>query len=206
MPSPRAFVVALIAGLVMAMLMAWQLTSSFRTQDEFGIIALALSAFAALTTLMFGVACWKGGSERWLGFAAIGLAVIAVAFSGFPRWMDAVDSQSTNPFPAGYRDAQIVLEFLAPALAADLIVWRMTLRNLRKARGADARMRWPWLAMLLTAAVVINPLGLDILNSAFFSSEQLSRNIWQPIAWIGIAALVALLLLEWWLRRRALKR
>jgi hypothetical protein len=135
MPPPRAFVTALIAGLVAAMLMAWQLTSSFRTQDEFGIIAVALAAFAAFTTLMFWAACWKGGSELWLGFAAVALAVIAVAFSGLPRWMDAVDSQSTNPFPAGYRDAQIVLEFLAPALATDLIVWRMTVRNLRRARG-----------------------------------------------------------------------
>jgi hypothetical protein len=206
MPPPRAFVAALIAGLVAAMLMAWQLTSSFRTQDEFGIIAVALAAFAAFTTLMFWAACWKGGSELWLGFAAIALAVIAVAFSGLPRWMDAVDSQSTNPFPAGYRDAQIVLEFLAPALTTDLIVWRMTVRNLRRARGADARMRWPWLAMLLTAAIVISPLGLDILHSAFFSSEQLSRNIWQPIAWIGIATLGALLLLEWYLRMRAGRR
>jgi hypothetical protein len=60
--------------------------------------------------------------------------------------------------------------------------------------------------MLLAAAVVINPLGLDVLNSAFFSGEQLSRNIWQPIAAIAVAILVALVLLEWCLRMLALKR
>jgi hypothetical protein len=60
--------------------------------------------------------------------------------------------------------------------------------------------------MLLVAILVLNPLGLDVLNAAFFSNEQLSRNIWQPIALIVIAILFALLLLEWFLRTLVLKR
>jgi hypothetical protein len=60
--------------------------------------------------------------------------------------------------------------------------------------------------MLLVAILVLNPLGLDVLTAAFFSNEQLSRNIWQPIALIVIAILFALLLLEWFLRTLVLKR
>ena len=60
--------------------------------------------------------------------------------------------------------------------------------------------------MLLVAILVLNPLGFDVLNAAFFSNEQLSRNIWQPIALIVIAILFALLLLEWFLRTLVLKR
>ncbi len=60
--------------------------------------------------------------------------------------------------------------------------------------------------MLLVAILVLNPLGLDVLNAAFFSNEQLSRSIWRPIAWIAIAILLALLLLEWFLRTLVLKR
>ena len=60
--------------------------------------------------------------------------------------------------------------------------------------------------MLLLAILVLNPLGLDVLNAAFFSNEQLSRNIWQPIALIAIAILSALLLVEWLLRTLVLKR
>jgi hypothetical protein len=60
--------------------------------------------------------------------------------------------------------------------------------------------------MLLVAILVLNPLGLDVLNAAFFSNEQLARNIWQPIALIVIAILFALLLLEWFLRTLVLKR
>ena len=55
------------------------------------------------------------------------------------------------------------------------------------------RTRWPWVTALLAAVVMLNPVGLDIVYSAFFSGEQLSRNIGGPIAWTGIA-LAALVL------------
>jgi hypothetical protein len=60
--------------------------------------------------------------------------------------------------------------------------------------------------MLLAAALVLNPLGLDVLNTAFLSNEQLSRSIWQPIALIAIGILLALSILEWFLRALVLKR
>jgi hypothetical protein len=59
---------------------------------------------------------------------------------------------------------------------------------------------------LLAAAVVLNPIGLDIFYSAFLSSEQLSRNIWGSIAWIGMAILAMTVLLEWIVRTLILKR
>ena len=56
--------------------------------------------------------------------------------------------------------------------------------------------------MILAAIAVLNPLGLDIIHAAFFSGEQLSHNIWQPIA-LGAALIFALLItLEWWIRRK----
>jgi hypothetical protein len=60
--------------------------------------------------------------------------------------------------------------------------------------------------MLLAAALVLNPLGLDVVNTAFLSNEQLSRSIWQPIALIAIGILLALSILEWFLRALVLKR
>ncbi len=68
------------------------------------------------------------------------------------------------------------------------------------------RTRWPWLTALLAAAVALNPLGLDIVYSAFLSGEQLSRNIWKSIALIGMAILAAIVLLEWAVRTLILKR
>ena len=68
------------------------------------------------------------------------------------------------------------------------------------------RTRWPWMTMLLAAAAVLNPIGMDVIYGAFLTGEQLSRNIWQPIAWIAIAVLATLVLLEWTLRKLILRR
>ena len=66
--------------------------------------------------------------------------------------------------------------------------------------------RWPWITMLLAAVAAFNPLGLDIIQTAFFSGEQLSRNIWQPIVLCAAAIFAALIGLEWWIRRRLMAR
>jgi hypothetical protein len=207
MPSVRAFVVALICGAVAALLMAWQMTTGFRTPDDFCIVGLALAVFAVFATLAFWGACWGGGNERWLGVAAIVVAVIAVAFSGFPGWMDAVDARSPDPYPSGHRDAQIVLEFLAPALAADLIIWRMTVRNLLKAAGVDPRTRWPWFSIALGAILIFNPLGLDVLSAAVAPSPtDWLAEFWLMISVAGAALLLMLASIEWIVRARTVRR
>ncbi|MEH2468676.1 hypothetical protein V1281_002067 [Nitrobacteraceae bacterium AZCC 2161] len=65
---------------------------------------------------------------------------------------------------------------------------------------------WPWITMLLSAVLALNPLGLDILSSAFFSGEALSRNIWRPIVLMATTFLAALGALEWFVRRLILNR
>ncbi len=61
----------------------------------------------------------------------------------------------------------------------------------------------PWISLVLAAIVLLNPVGLGFLRNAFFSGEQLSRNIAQPIVFGVLAVLVALVAVEWWLRRPA---
>jgi hypothetical protein len=51
------------------------------------------------------------------------------------------------------------------------------------------RTRWPWISILISAVATLNPLGRDIVESAFFAGEALSRNIWAPIALTAIADL-----------------
>jgi hypothetical protein len=50
------------------------------------------------------------------------------------------------------------------------------------------------MSLLLAAAVALNPLGLDIVHAAFFSGEQLSRDIWRPIV-LAAALVFAILIL-----------
>ena len=55
--------------------------------------------------------------------------------------------------------------------------------------------------MLISAVVVLNPLGLDVIYLAFFSNEALARNIWQPIALSGMAIMALIVVLEWRIRK-----
>ncbi|WP_166295202.1 hypothetical protein V5279_24090 [Bradyrhizobium sp. 26S5] len=62
------------------------------------------------------------------------------------------------------------------------------------------RTRWPWISLLLSAALVCNPVGLDLLHSAFFAGEQLARNIAQPIVLTALAIMAVVVGLEWLVR------
>ncbi len=64
--------------------------------------------------------------------------------------------------------------------------------------------RMPWITLVIAAIAALNPVGLEFLRNAFWSGEQLSRNIAQPIVFAGIAILIALAVLEmlvkYWMR------
>ncbi|MGY2806528.1 MULTISPECIES: hypothetical protein [unclassified Bradyrhizobium] len=60
--------------------------------------------------------------------------------------------------------------------------------------------RWLWISLLLSAALVLNPVGLDLLHSAFFAGEQLARNIAQPIVLTALAIMAVVIGLEWLVR------
>jgi len=47
---------------------------------------------------------------------------------------------------------------------------------------------------------VLNPVGLDLLRSAFFAGEQLARNIARPIVLAALAIMAVVIGLEWLVR------
>jgi hypothetical protein len=60
--------------------------------------------------------------------------------------------------------------------------------------------------MLLVAIVALNPVGLDVIHAAFFSSEALSRSIRGPIALSGLAIMALIAVLEWRIRGYIINR
>jgi hypothetical protein len=68
------------------------------------------------------------------------------------------------------------------------------------------RTRWPWISMLVSLILTLNPLGRDVVESAFFAGEALSRNIWAPIALTIFAVMAAVILVEWLIRSYILNR
>jgi hypothetical protein len=68
------------------------------------------------------------------------------------------------------------------------------------------RTRWPWISMLVSLILTLSPLGRDVVESAFFAGEALSRNIWAPIALTIFAVMAAVILVEWLIRSYILNR
>ena len=66
--------------------------------------------------------------------------------------------------------------------------------------AGTARTRWPWISLLLSAVLVLNPVGLDLVQSAFFAGEQLARNIAQPIVPTALAIMAVVIGFEWLVR------
>src|SRR5262245_61200864 len=144
MPHIQAFAAAGIAALGVAWLIAVQMVLTFRTSDEFGLVMGAITADLAIGFALLAIVVSKIGSERVLTLSVLGIALATLMFSGWPVWMDAVEARSSNPYSSSHRDAQIVLEFLAPCLAGLVVLWRLLVRAHRKALGQDARTLWPW--------------------------------------------------------------
>ena len=61
--------------------------------------------------------------------------------------------------------------------------------------------RWPWITMIIAAAVALSPPGHGMLYLAFLSNEQLSNNIAQPLFAMTVVSLLVVAALEWWVRR-----
>ncbi|HEX7884058.1 MAG TPA: hypothetical protein VF499_15135 [Afipia sp.] len=61
--------------------------------------------------------------------------------------------------------------------------------------SVNVRTSWPWITLLLAAAVALNPVGYDIITNAWNSGEQLSRSLGQFLVYtaLGIAAIVGVL-------------
>ena len=60
--------------------------------------------------------------------------------------------------------------------------------------------------MVLAAVTTLNPLGIEVIRAAFFSSQALSRDIWRPITLTGMAIAVLIVLLEWRIRKFIISR
>jgi hypothetical protein len=60
--------------------------------------------------------------------------------------------------------------------------------------------RWPWISLLLAIAAIVSPLGREVIHNAFFSGEALSRNIAQPLFFMGLGIAVLVGVIEWLVR------
>jgi hypothetical protein len=66
--------------------------------------------------------------------------------------------------------------------------------------------RWPWFTLLIAVLLAVSPPGRELIHDAYFSSEQLSRNIAQPIVLIAALIVLGLAIIELCIGRMVRKR
>jgi hypothetical protein len=66
--------------------------------------------------------------------------------------------------------------------------------------------RWPWVTPILSILVMIGPFGQEVIHSAFYSGESISRDIgtflMYCIAGITLVAIAVEWLIRWWWAKR----
>ena len=66
--------------------------------------------------------------------------------------------------------------------------------------------KWPWITIVLALVLAFLPPVNDIINSAFFSGEQLARTLGQLVLMEFVGVVFVLGLIEWGIRWYAASR
>ena len=65
---------------------------------------------------------------------------------------------------------------------------------------------WPWITLSILAVVSLNPIGLEVIHSAFSSGEQLARTLGQFLVYCALGVAFAVGLIEFGIRKFLLTR
>jgi hypothetical protein len=190
-----------------ALLAALQLADYFAAGDEFGVVLMALPVFVAISLLALILANAAARSPVAFNVTAACLALLAFAPLAVPAFIKTATDRATNPFAIAMESTAVALEFIVPALAAVLVQWGLVRRRWLQLRGEDELSLWPWIATVTAGLVILNPLGLEIIGGAIaYRPTDWLRDMVRTLALGGVAALLALVLLETYIRGRMLRR
>ena len=181
-----------------------QIAAYFYLDDEFTAVLIALALFSVLAITVFAVVYAVQPNVKWLGYGAIGLAVVAFGIAQLPTLADAFAQRSTNPYLGGdEEDRAIAASLLLPAFVMLLVQWPLLRRRWLVAHGLEHRMLWPWLTIVVAWLLALNPLGLELIGNVLRrSSTDWLLGLWTLTVAIACGVLLVLALIEWWLRRR----
>ena len=207
MSAVLAFAGTFLLSLFVALLAALQLADYFGAGEEFALVLLALPVFVTLCMLAFIIANALARGPRLFNVVAAVLALFAFAPLAWPALMQSATDRAAHPLTAGIANTAVALEFIVPALAAVLVQWGLVRRRWLRMRGEDDFTRWPWIATMIGGLAILNPYGLDIIGQAVaYRPTNWMRDVVGTVALSGVAALIAMILVEYYIRGRMLRR
>jgi hypothetical protein len=207
MAAVFAFLGMLLISMVVALLAALQLGDFFRANDEFILIIAGVAGFTAVSWIVFALAYAVARSTRMLNAVALAPGVLAFAPAVLPGLIQKIADRSTNPGTVGIENTYITIELIVPALAAVLVQWGLVRRRWLRTAGGDGFSLWPWVTTAIAGLVILNPLGLSLLQATLKHSA--SDFLWQLEATVTVSTLGVLLVMVWiecYIRDRVLRR
>ena len=207
MSAALAFLGTFLLSLFVALLAALQLADYFAAGAEFALVLTALPVFVLFSMVVLGIAYAAARRPGVFTAVAVALALLALVPPALPKLVLFYIDRSSNPLSFRAADVPIVLELLVPALLAVLVQWGLMRRRWLRLRGEDDLTRWPWVTTILAGLVVLNPFGLDVLGQVVASRQAVwMRDVFRTVALCGIGALIAMTLIEYYIRGRMLRR
>ena len=197
-----------IVSVVVAYAAGFEVAGYFFLDDEFNVVTFVLALFSVFAIAVLAVIYAVQPDVKWLGYGALGLAIVALGIEQLPALADAFARRATNPYLVG--DAQeraIAASVLLPALVMLLVQWPLLRRRWLAARGFEHRMLWPWFTIALAGLLALSRPGLEVIGSVVrHSSTDWLVGLWAVILAVACGVLLVLALIEIWLRRRWLTR
>ena len=202
-----AFLGTFLLSLFVALLAALQLADYFAATEEFALVLMALPVFVTFCLVAFMVANATAKGPFAFNAVAACLALLAFLPLAFPAFVKSAADRSSNPFSLAIENTAIALEFVVPALAAVLVQWGLVRRRWLFMRGEEDLSLWPWIATVIGGLAILNPFGLDVIGQAItYSQTNWLRDMVRTIVLSGIAALLAMVFIETYIRSRMLRR
>ena len=202
-----AFLGTFLLSLFVALLAALQLADYFAATEEFALVLMALPVFVTFCLVAFMVANATAKGPFAFNAVAASLALLAFLPLAFPAFVKSAADRSSNPFSLAIENTAIALEFVVPALAAVLVQWGLVRRRWLFMRGEEDLSLWPWIATVIGGLAILNPFGLDVIGQAItYSQTNWLRDMVRTIVLSGIAALLAMVFIETYIRSRMLRR
>jgi hypothetical protein len=207
MSAALAFAGTFLLSLFVALLAALQLADYFGAGEEFALVLMALPGFVSIAMLAFIIAYAAAKRASVFSWIAGVVALLALAPLALPVLVQSIADRATNPFTVGIENVTIAIELIVPALFAVLMQWGLVRRRWLRVHGEDDFTRWPWISTVVAGLVILNPLGLDLLGQAIsYRPSNWLRDLARTIALCAGATLIAIGLIEYYVRNRLLRR
>lgn len=202
-----AFLGMLLLSMVVALLAVLQLGDFFGANDEFGLVIASVMGFSVVALAVFAIVFAKARRGAAITWAALVLAIVALAPVALPGLVQKIADRSNNPFAVSVENTYITIELVIPALMAVLVQWGLVRRRWLRAAGIDEMTHWPWVTTGIAGLVILNPIGLAFLGPTLNRSP--SDFLWEFVASVTAGVLGALLVMAWiecYIRDRMINR